>query len=103
MEIHRSRLNSILYPLGTYATVVIATCLAVHGAIVGTGNNGWNMHPYFALPIMPLIAAFSSGACARGIGKVACKRSTGLTAAILLSLFSSWGISFLLFGYINRQ
>ena len=106
MEVDRNRINAILYPLGSFATFAIATIMAVHGAIAGSGNTGWSIHPSIALmlsPLFMLIAMFSAVACAWLMGKVPCKRPMGLTAAVLLSLILSWGISFKLFAYMDGR
>ena len=104
MQVDRNRISATLYPLGTFATVVVATIMAAHGAIAGSGSKGWSIHPSIALmlsPLFMLIAMFSAVACAWVMGKVPCKRAMGLTAAVLLSFILSWGISFKLFAYMD--
>ena len=106
MEVDRNRLSAILYPLGSFATFVIATIMAAHGAIAGSGFEGWSIHPVSALmfsPVFMFIAMFSAGACAWIMGKVSCKRAIGLTVVVFLSLILSWGISFKLFAYMDGR
>jgi hypothetical protein len=83
--------SSISYLVGSLVTMIISTDLAIHGAIAGTGDHGWEIYPLFVLPLFLLIGVLSPIASTWGISKISCDRSRGLTMAIILSFVSFLG------------